>query len=77
MSSNGSIDHSDEKKEPVVVLTHVAVADREVDTAAQLATGLDELSPEEANRIRKKIDWHILPLMCSKSRGLELLPNDA
>ncbi|PIL25692.1 MFS general substrate transporter [Ganoderma sinense ZZ0214-1] len=66
MSSGGSIAHSDEKKGPVVdVVTHVAlVADKEVDTAAQLAAGLDELSPEEAIRIRKKIDWHILPLMC-------------
>ncbi|KAM5541010.1 hypothetical protein V8D89_005321 [Ganoderma adspersum] len=65
MSSSGSIDHSDEKKGPVIdVVAHVAVANKEVDTAAQLATGLDELSPEEAIRIRKKIDWHILPLMC-------------
>ena len=48
-------------------MQHVAVADKDVDTAAQLAAGLDEeLSPEEATRIRKKIDWHILPLMCSE-----------
>ena len=57
---------SDEKKDARINVTHVAVADKEVDTAAQLAAALDEeLSPEEAVRIRKKIDWHILPLMCS------------
>ena len=78
MSSGGSIDRLDEKKGSVVdVVAHVAVADTEVDTAAQLATGLDELSPEEAIRIRKKIDWHILPLMCSKSGGFALLPDEA
>ena len=78
MSSSGSIDHSDEKKGPIVdVVAHVAVANKEVDTAAQLATGLDELSPEEAARIRKKIDWHILPLMCSESGGFTLLSNQA
>ncbi len=76
MSSNGSIDHSDEKKGPTVdVVAHVAVADKEVDTAAQLAAGLDELSPEEAIRIRKKIDWNILPLMCGESGGFTLLSN--
>ena len=78
MSSGGSVDHSDEKKGSVVdVVTHVAVADKEVDTAAQLAAGLDELSPEEAIRIRKKIDWHILPLMCSKSGGFTVCPDEA
>ncbi|KAI6117991.1 MFS general substrate transporter [Pisolithus sp. B1] len=43
----------------------VAVSAKEVDTAAQLAAGLSgTLDPEEALRIRKKIDKHILPLMC-------------
>ena len=67
MSSKDSFGGSDEKKAAQINVTHVAVADKEVDTAAQLAAALDEeLSPEEAVRIRKKIDWHILPLMCSR-----------
>ena len=37
-----------------------------LDTAANLATGEDvTLTPEEAKRLRRKIDWHILPLMSS------------
>ena len=53
----------DDRANPGALL---AVADREVDTAAQLAAALDgELTPEESTRLRKKIDWHILPLMCS------------
>ena len=67
MSSKDSFGGSDEKKDAQINVTHVAVADKEVDTAAQLAAALDEeLNPEEAVRIRKKIDWHILPLMCSR-----------
>ncbi|OSD00722.1 MFS general substrate transporter [Trametes coccinea BRFM310] len=64
MSTKDSFSDTDEKK--VQVSVHVAVAaDKDVDTAAQLAAGLDaELTPEESIRIRKKIDWHILPLMC-------------
>ena len=46
---------------------HVAFTTDQVDTAAQLVAGQDfELDPEEAARVRKKIDWHILPMMCSK-----------
>ncbi|EIW80168.1 MFS general substrate transporter [Coniophora puteana RWD-64-598 SS2] len=42
----------------------VSISTKEVDTGAQLAAGFTgELDPEEALRIRKKIDWHILPLM--------------
>ena len=45
---------------------HVAT-EWEVDVAAQLSAGFDEdISDADAMRIRKKIDWHILPLMCSK-----------
>ncbi|KAI0819437.1 MFS general substrate transporter [Trametes gibbosa] len=63
MSAKGSFADSDEKKAHVNV--HVAVADEDVDTAAKLAAGLDQdLTPEEFDRIRRKIDWHILPLMC-------------
>ncbi|TDL27046.1 MFS general substrate transporter [Rickenella mellea] len=44
---------------------HVAalVTTRQVDTAAELSAGAD-VSPEDAARIRRKIDKHILPLMC-------------
>lgn len=46
---------------------HVEFRKDQVDTGAQLvAGGAVQLDPEEATRIRKKIDWHILPLMCSK-----------
>ena len=45
---------------------HVEFRKDQVDTGAQLvAGGVVELDPAEAERIRKKIDWHILPLMCS------------
>ncbi len=64
MSAKNSF--NDEKNAQVDV-HHVAVADADVDTAAKLAAGLDhELTPEESERLRKKIDWHILPLMCSE-----------
>jgi hypothetical protein len=40
-----------------------------LDTAAILfAAGDMTLTPEEAKRLRKKIDWHLLPLMSSASR---------
>ena len=26
--------------------------------------GEDSLSPEESRRLRRKIDWHLLPLLC-------------
>ncbi|KAF8962206.1 MFS general substrate transporter [Flammula alnicola] len=43
----------------------VAVSAKEVDTAAELASGEQgEVDPEEALRVRRKIDKHILPLMC-------------
>lgn len=66
MSAKNSFSDTDEKKTQVDV-HHVAVADADVDTAAKLAAGLDQaLTPEESDRLRKKIDWHILPLMCSE-----------
>ena len=50
------------------VHAHIAFKQDQVDTAAQLVAGEQiELDPAEALRIRRKIDWHILPLMCSKS----------
>ncbi|KAN0107668.1 MFS general substrate transporter [Russula decolorans] len=50
---------SDEKRGPV------SVDSQEVDTGAQLDASLHApLDPAEALRIRRKIDRHILPLMC-------------
>lgn len=44
---------------------HPHVSTTAVDTAAALVSGNDiELDPEEAKRIRRKIDRHIMPLMC-------------
>ncbi|KAH7907862.1 MFS general substrate transporter [Hygrophoropsis aurantiaca] len=42
----------------------VAVSVKDVDTGAQLVSGITALAPEEALRIRKKIDRNILPIMC-------------
>ncbi|EMD34999.1 hypothetical protein CERSUDRAFT_85745 [Gelatoporia subvermispora B] len=62
MSSRESFSEQEDEKKGNV---HVAVATREVDTAAELVAGDNlEVSAEEGARIRKKIDWHILPLMC-------------
>jgi ACS family allantoate permease-like MFS transporter len=39
-----------------------------LDTAAVLFAAEDiTLTPEEANRLRRKIDWHVLPLMYGAS----------
>ncbi|KAJ3506872.1 hypothetical protein NLJ89_g6626 [Agrocybe chaxingu] len=59
--------HSSEAEDEKLDSKHdfVAVATSEVDTAAELAAGdHGPLDPAEALRIRKKIDLHILPLMC-------------
>jgi len=59
--SNGSAGLSDEKHAE----GHVAVVTELADTGAQLVAGMSaEVDPEEALRIRRKIDWHIMPLMC-------------
>ncbi|THV06902.1 MFS general substrate transporter [Dendrothele bispora CBS 962.96] len=59
----------DEKHDPQFEkgkeLHHVEVSTKEVDTGAALIAGFSgEVDPQEAERIRRKIDWHILPLMC-------------
>ncbi|EPQ50480.1 MFS general substrate transporter [Gloeophyllum trabeum ATCC 11539] len=47
-------------------LQNVSVSTKEVDTGAQLLAGTHiELDEAEAMRIRRKIDWHILPMMCT------------
>ena len=51
---------SDEQKSKPHVATYA------LDTAAVLVAAEDViLTPEEAKRLRRKIDWHILPLMSS------------
>ncbi|KAF8214279.1 MFS general substrate transporter [Mycena galopus ATCC 62051] len=69
MSSTSLDKHSDEKQE-VVDVSVVEVSAADVDTGAMLASGVDDLDPAEAVRIRKKIDRHILPLMCGMFNGL-------
>ncbi|KAL4071662.1 major facilitator superfamily domain-containing protein [Scleroderma yunnanense] len=50
----------------------VSVSAKEVDSAAQLAVDFSgALDPEEALRIRRKIDKHILPMMCSKVQFMD------
>ncbi|KAK0484054.1 major facilitator superfamily domain-containing protein [Armillaria novae-zelandiae] len=43
---------------------HLGLNESEADVAAQFATESDSLDPKEAARLRRKIDKHILPLMC-------------
>lgn len=50
----------------VATTHHLAFRNDQVDTGAQLVAGGIEIDAAEALRIRKKIDWHILPLMCSE-----------
>ncbi|KAF9239499.1 MFS general substrate transporter [Melanogaster broomeanus] len=43
-----------------------ALSTKEVDTGAQIVAGLStELDPIESARVRRKIDFHILPMMCT------------
>ncbi|KAI0252932.1 hypothetical protein BJV78DRAFT_256164 [Lactifluus subvellereus] len=45
--------------------SHLSIDSRQVDTGAQLVAGVaSPLDPNESLRIRRKIDRHILPLMC-------------
>ncbi|OJA12546.1 hypothetical protein AZE42_08141 [Rhizopogon vesiculosus] len=45
-----------------------SVSNHDVDAGARLIAGTDlSLTPQEASRLRVKIDWHIMPFMCSKS----------
>ncbi|TFY71367.1 hypothetical protein EVG20_g1640 [Dentipellis fragilis] len=45
---------------------HPAVYDKTVvDTAAVLVAGTEgDVDPQEAARLRRKLDWHLMPLMC-------------
>lgn len=46
--------------------SHNHVSIRQVDEAAALAGSGGEVDPAEASRVRRKIDRHILPLMCGE-----------
>ncbi|KAJ3820729.1 MFS general substrate transporter [Lentinula raphanica] len=59
----GSSEYDEKSSRPEDV-HHVEVSSKEVDTAAALVGDAGEIDPVEAIRIRKKIDRHILPLMC-------------
>ncbi|KAJ7121937.1 major facilitator superfamily domain-containing protein [Mycena filopes] len=65
-SSSASLDdkRSDEKHIEEKTDGGVEVSVNDVDTGAMLASGDVELDSAEALRVRKKIDRHILPLMC-------------
>lgn len=44
---------------------HTQLTKEQADTAATLTAGHDEVvDPAEAARIRRKIDMHLMPLMC-------------
>ncbi|KAI0748380.1 MFS general substrate transporter [Daedaleopsis nitida] len=61
MESNSSL----EKRSVEDAQPKPHIANQEVDVAAELAAGNDfVLDPEEAARVRRKIDWHLMPLMC-------------
>ncbi|KAI0944706.1 hypothetical protein AcW1_002354 [Taiwanofungus camphoratus] len=63
MSSQTSVGKESLEDEKVNV--HVAVVTEQVDTGAQLVAGTEmEVDPKEALRIRRKIDRHLMPLMC-------------
>lgn len=64
MSSQASLEGEKKKS----ALYHgTEFTQKEVDVAAGLALSPgQELDPAEALRIRRKIDWHIIPLMCSE-----------
>ena len=52
------------------VHAHLAFKQDQVDTAATLVAGESiQLDAAEGLRIRRKIDKHILPMMCSKWRN--------
>lgn len=58
-----SLASKDEKKSELNV--HVALVTDDVDTGAALVAGKHvEITPEEARRIQRKIDRHLMPLMC-------------
>lgn len=79
MGSSDSYDEKSDIKSAVNVATteanlhHRAFNKNQADAGAQLVAGRQaEVDPAESVRIRKKIDWHILPLMCSELIHLQM-----
>ncbi|KAJ7859783.1 MFS general substrate transporter [Mycena olivaceomarginata] len=67
-ASKQSNDHnsSDEKIDGQYKSNDIEVSATDIDTAAAIVSGDEfELDPQAAKAVRRKIDWHILPLMCS------------
>ncbi|TFK34336.1 MFS general substrate transporter [Crucibulum laeve] len=65
-------DTTDEKAEYNKNAEFVSVSTKEVDTAAELGSGAQgPLDPNEALRVRRKIDYHILPLMCGEVQFMD------
>ncbi|TFK33346.1 MFS general substrate transporter [Crucibulum laeve] len=65
MGAGSEASDSDEKHGSNKLHDFVSVSAREIDTAAEFASGDQEvIDPAEALRIRRKIDYHVLPLMC-------------
>lgn len=60
-----SLSENDEKSVNLGGKSDAFVSTKEVDTGAELVAGyVGELDPKEGIRIRRKIDKHIIPLMC-------------
>ncbi|KIY50844.1 MFS general substrate transporter [Fistulina hepatica ATCC 64428] len=65
-SSTSSGDHPSNEKRDGGDDKHVTVQATDVDVAAQLTAGLGnvQLDSEVARKLKRKIDWHLMPLMC-------------
>ncbi|KAG9308676.1 MFS general substrate transporter [Chiua virens] len=65
--AGSSVSQREKQSEPPLPEYHAhAVSTKKIDTGAQLVAGLStELDPAESERVRKKIDYHILPMMCT------------
>ncbi|KAI9571433.1 major facilitator superfamily domain-containing protein [Boletus coccyginus] len=60
MAPSDSTDHNLPEKR-----MHAAFSAPDVDAAALVAGPHADLDPAQARRLRRKIDWHIMPFMCS------------
>ncbi|KAF9227795.1 MFS general substrate transporter [Gyrodon lividus] len=58
MDASNSDHHTQEK------VPHSAYDAQDVDVAAKLIASADVLTQQQAIRLRRKIDWHIMPFMC-------------
>ncbi len=77
MSTSASESSQQEQPEKGVIITdnageeigangEVLVLDKDVDTALKFTIGKHVVIDEESNRrVLRKIDWHLLPIMCT------------